>query len=201
MAQPGLASRLERPPETDQYNDPSYDFTDDVPGKDTEMPAGWEEDPNWVSDASVWEEMIDPEDAPKASGKKRKKQAHDSEPQPDGWLAAQDKATREYLTQSTSHTVVDETLKRELQMAYHSFALLVAERAKNLVVPTPQFVDLTVRPRYPGEGEPLPHGDPPIPVTGCLPAHSAVQYHERPNGTTYVRSTTYSSRSSMSSPK
>jgi hypothetical protein len=133
------------------------------------MPAGWENDLNWDSDASIWDEMIDPEDAPKASGKKRKKWAHDSEPQSGGWLAARDKATREYLVRSTSHTVIDETLKRELRMAYRSFALQEAERAKNLVIPTPQFADLTVRPRYPGEGEPLPHGDPPIPVTGCLP--------------------------------
>jgi hypothetical protein len=167
MAKPGLASRLEMPPETDRYNDLSYDFTDDVPSKDTEMPAGWEIDPNWDSDVSVWDEMIDPEDAPKASGKKRKKRAHDSEPQSGGWLAARDKATREYLARLTSHTVVDEMLKRELRMAYRSFALQEAERAKNVVVPTPQFADLTVRPRY--LGEPLPHGDPPIPVTGRLP--------------------------------
>jgi hypothetical protein len=127
MAQPGLASHLERPPETDRYNDPSYDFTDDVPGKDTEMPVGWEDDPNWDSDTSVWDEMIGPGDAPKASGKKRKKRAHDSEPQLDGWLATQDKATREYLARSTSHTVVNETLKRELRIAYRSFALQEAE--------------------------------------------------------------------------
>jgi hypothetical protein len=38
-----------------------------------------------------------------------------------------------------------------------------------MVILTPQFADLTVRPRYPGEGEPLPHGDPPIPVMGHLP--------------------------------
>jgi hypothetical protein len=37
-------------------------------------------------------------------------------------------------------------------MAYRSFALQQAERAKNVVIPTPQFADLTVRPRYPGEG-------------------------------------------------
>jgi hypothetical protein len=133
------------------------------------MPVGWEIDPNWDSNASVWDEMIDPEDAPKASGKKWKKRAHDSEPQSGGWLAARDKAMREYLAPSTSHTVIDKTLKRELRMAYHSFALQEAERAKNVIVPTPQFTDLTVRPRYPGEGEPLPHGDPPIPVTGRLP--------------------------------
>jgi hypothetical protein len=92
-----------------------------------------------------------------------KKRAHCCEPQPDDWLAARDKATREYLAWSTSHTVVDKTLKRELRMAYRSFTLQEAERAKNVVVLTPQFADLTVRPRYPGEGEPLPHGDPPYP--------------------------------------
>jgi hypothetical protein len=85
------------------------------------------------------------------------------------WLAAREKATREYLARSTSHTVVDEALKRELQMALRSFALLLAELAKNVVIPTPQFADLTVLPRYLGEGEPLPHGDPPIPMTGRLP--------------------------------
>jgi hypothetical protein len=60
MAKPGLASRLEMPPETDRYNDLSYDFTTDVPNKDTEMPAGWETDPNWDSDASVWDKMNGP---------------------------------------------------------------------------------------------------------------------------------------------
>jgi hypothetical protein len=38
-----------------------------------------------------------------------------------------------------------------------------------VVIPTPQFVELPLRTKYLGEGEPLPHGDPPIPVTGCLP--------------------------------
>jgi hypothetical protein len=38
-----------------------------------------------------------------------------------------------------------------------------------MVIPTPQFVELPLRTKYLGEGEPLPHGDPPIPVTGCLP--------------------------------
>jgi hypothetical protein len=65
----------------------------------------------------------------------------------------------------TSHTVVNDALKRELRMTLCSFALQEAERAKNVVIPTPQFTDLTVGPRYPGEGEPLPHGDSPIPVT------------------------------------
>jgi hypothetical protein len=127
MTKPGLASRLEIPPEMDRYNDPSGGFTNDVPEEDMAMPAGWEHDPNWDSDASVWDEMNDPGDAPKASGKKRKKWAHDSEPQSSGWLAAREKATREYLTRSTSHIVVDDTLKRELRMALRSFALQEAE--------------------------------------------------------------------------
>jgi hypothetical protein len=79
---------MEMPPETDRYNDPSGGFTNDVSVEDTAMPAGWEHDPNWDSDVSVWNEMIDPGDASKASGKKRKKRAHDSEPQSSGWLAA-----------------------------------------------------------------------------------------------------------------
>jgi hypothetical protein len=122
--------------------------------------------------------MIDPAALSKASGKKHKKRAHDSEPQLSGWLAAREKATREYLARSTSHTVVDDALKKELHMALRSFTLQEAERAKNVVIPTPQFMDLTVRPRYPGEGEPLPHGDPPIPVTRRLPrplGHSVPQ--------------------------
>ena len=154
---------MEMPPTTDRYIDPSYDLTPDVPDEDTEMPVGWEDDANWDSDASVWDDIVDPEDPPKASGKKRKQQAHDSEPQPEGWLAARDKATREYLARSTSHTIVDDALKRELRMARCSFALQEAERARNVVIPTPQFADLTVHPRYPGEGEPLPHGDPQYP--------------------------------------
>jgi hypothetical protein len=152
---------MEIPPGTYRYNDPSGGFANDVPDEDTAMPAGWEDDTNWDSDVSVWDEMKDPRDATKASGKKRKKRPHDSEPQLSSWLAAREKATREYLMWSTLHTVVDEALKRELQMALCSFALLLAELAKNVVIPTPQFVDLMVLPRYPGEGEPLPHGDPP----------------------------------------
>jgi hypothetical protein len=169
MTKPGLASRMEIPPGMDRFNDQSGVFANDVPDEDTSLPEGWEHNPNWDSDASVWDEMKGPGDSTEASGKKRKKRAPDSEPQSSSWLAAQEKATREYLAQSTSHTVVDKALKRELRMALRSFALLPAERAKNVVIPTPQFADLTVRPRYPGEGEPLPHGDPPIPVMGRLP--------------------------------
>jgi hypothetical protein len=98
-----------------------------MPDEDTAMPAGWEHDPNWDSDASVYDEMTGPGDSSKTSGKKRKKRAHDSEPQSSGWIAAQEKAMREYLTRLTSHSVVDEALKIELRMAHHLFALLLAE--------------------------------------------------------------------------
>jgi hypothetical protein len=74
MSKPGLVSRLEIPPETDRYNDPSYDFANNVPNEDTVMPAGWEHDTNWDSDASVYDEMKGPGDSSKASEKKRKKQ-------------------------------------------------------------------------------------------------------------------------------
>jgi hypothetical protein len=38
-----------------------------------------------------------------------------------------------------------------------------------MVIPTPQFVKLPLHAKYKGEGEPLLHGDPPIPVMGHLP--------------------------------
>ena len=91
------------------------------------------------------------------------------EPHPGGWGAAHDKDMREYLAQSATHTIVDDALKHELRMARRSFALQEEERAKRVVIPTLQFVDLTVHAKYPGEGEPLPHRDPPITVTGHLP--------------------------------
>jgi hypothetical protein len=87
------------------------------------MPDGWESDPNWGSDVSVWDEMRGPGEPPKPLSKKRKKRAHDSEPHMDGWTAARKKATREYLAWSTMHIVVNDTLKSELRMARRSFAL------------------------------------------------------------------------------
>jgi hypothetical protein len=57
MSKPGLASRMEIPPGMDRYNNPSYDFANNVPNEDTAMPAGWEHDPNWDSDTSVCDEM------------------------------------------------------------------------------------------------------------------------------------------------
>jgi ribosomal protein L28 len=113
--------------------------------------------------------MKDPAETTKASSKKRKKEAHDSEPQLDGWIAVHKKATREYLAQLSTHTVISEALKTEIRLALNAFALREAEWEKHVVIPTPHFAELPVCPRYQGEGEPLPHGDPPIPVTGCLP--------------------------------
>jgi hypothetical protein len=38
-----------------------------------------------------------------------------------------------------------------------------------MVIPTPQYVELPLYTKSKGEGEPLPHGDPPTPVMGHLP--------------------------------
>jgi hypothetical protein len=65
--------------------------------------------------------------------------------------------------------VDDEALTAELQSARRAYALEQAELAKTVVIPTPEFVELPLRTKYPGEGELLPHGDPPIPVTGHPP--------------------------------
>jgi hypothetical protein len=73
------------------------------------------------------------------------------------------------LARLSTHTIVDEALKTEIQLALHAFTLREAEWARNMVILTPQFAELPLRPRYQGEGEPLPHGDPPIPVMGHLP--------------------------------
>jgi hypothetical protein len=59
-----------------------------MPDEDMPMPEGWDHDPNWDSDTSVYDDMKGPGDVTKASGKKCKKRAHDSEPQSSGWLAA-----------------------------------------------------------------------------------------------------------------
>jgi hypothetical protein len=63
----------------------------------------------------------------KTSQQKEEKRAHDSEPHVDGWTAACEKATREYLMWSTTHTIIDDALKAELRMARRSFTLLPAE--------------------------------------------------------------------------
>jgi hypothetical protein len=40
-------------PEMDHFNDPTGNFTDDVPILDMSVPQEWEEDLNWDSDASI----------------------------------------------------------------------------------------------------------------------------------------------------
>jgi hypothetical protein len=64
-------------PETDHFDDPSGDFTDEVPIPDMPMPPGWDADPNWDSDTLIWVRLKGPEDAeatdwPKASSKEHK---------------------------------------------------------------------------------------------------------------------------------
>jgi hypothetical protein len=84
-------------PKADHFDNLSGDFADNVPVPDTSMPQGWEHNPNWDSDASIWEQMNGPGDATKASSKKRKKRARDNEHQSYGILAVHEKVTREYL--------------------------------------------------------------------------------------------------------
>jgi hypothetical protein len=102
ITNPELASRIDAHPEADRLNDPPGNFANDGPELDTSMPDGWESNPNWGSDASVWAQMRGPNDLPTPLSKKRKKQAHDSEPPVDGWIAAQEQATREYRAWSTT---------------------------------------------------------------------------------------------------
>jgi hypothetical protein len=163
ISQPGLASRLDAYPAADHFNDPP---ADDTPGPDKPTPEGWS-DPGWLSDDSMWEHMRDPNDPPKALSKKRKKRGIKYPSY--SLLAIHEKVTRDYLTRLSTHTVDDEALTAELRSACHAFALEQAELAKKVVIPTPQFVELQLCTKYPGEGEPLPHRDPPIPVTGRLP--------------------------------
>jgi hypothetical protein len=52
---------------------------------------------------------------------------------------------------------------QELRSACHAFALEQAELAKNVVIPTPQFADLTVRTKYLGKGNRYHTGTLPYP--------------------------------------
>jgi hypothetical protein len=115
----------------------------------------------------MWAQMKGPNDPPKALSKKRKKRG--IEYQSYGVLAIHEKVKRNYLVRSSMHTIDDEALTAELRSAHQAYALEQAELAKTMVIPSPQFVELPLCTRYPGEGEPLPHGDPPIPMTGHLP--------------------------------
>jgi hypothetical protein len=98
-----------------------------------------------------------------------KKQAHDSEHQSYSIFAVHKKVMRDYLTQSSTSTVNNEALTTELRSVPHTYALQQAEQARTMVIPTPQFVELPLHTKYKGEGELLPHGDPPIPMMRCLP--------------------------------
>jgi hypothetical protein len=169
ISNPGLASRIDAHPGVDCFDDPPGDFANDVPAPDISMPPGWEHNPNWDSDMSIWEQMKGPGDATKAYSMKHKKWAHHNEHQSYGILAIHEEVTREYLVRLSAKTVDDEALATELRSARQAYALQQAEQARTMVLPTPQFVELPLQTRYKGEGEPLPHGDPPIPVTGCLP--------------------------------
>jgi hypothetical protein len=147
----------------DRVDDPP---ADDVPEPDESRPERWS-DPDWLSDDSMWNHLRGPDDPPKELSKKRKKRGIEYPSY--SLLAVHEKVTRDYLAQSSTHTVVDEALTVELWSARQAFALEHAELARNVVIPTPQFVELPLHTKYPGEREPLLHGDPPIPVTGQLP--------------------------------
>jgi hypothetical protein len=147
-------------PVADCFNDPPADNT---PGPDESMPDGWS-DPDWPSDDSMWKHLRGPDDPPKVLSKKRKKWG--VEYQSYGVLAVHEKVTRDYLVRSSTACVDDEALTTELQSAHQAYTLEQADLEKTVVILTPQFVELPLHAKYPGEGEPLSHGDTPIPMTG-----------------------------------
>jgi hypothetical protein len=126
-----------------------------MPVPDTSMPPGWEDDPNWDSDASIWATLRGPGDT-KASSKKHKKRAHNSEHPSYGILAIHEKVTKEYLVQLLTVFIENETLAAELRSAHRAYALQEAEQASTMVILTPQCMELPLYPKYKGEGEPLP---------------------------------------------
>jgi hypothetical protein len=95
ISQPGVASRMDERPEADRFNDTHSEHADDVPAQDTSIPEGWEHDPNWDSDVSVWAQMRGPDDPPKALSKKRKKKGIEYPLY--GIPAVNEKVTRDYL--------------------------------------------------------------------------------------------------------
>jgi hypothetical protein len=88
-----------------------------------------------------------PEDT-KASGKKRKKWAHDSEHQLYGIFAIHEKVTRENIARSSMNIINDEALTAELRSACRTYTLQQAEWARAMVIPTPQFAELPLYPKY-----------------------------------------------------
>jgi hypothetical protein len=114
--------------------------------QDMLMPPGWDDDPNWDSDTSIWAMLKGPEDAeatdqPKTSSKKHKKRAHNSELKSCSLMAIYEEVTRLYLTRSSMNTVDDEVLAVERRSACHTYTLPNTEQAKNMLVPTPQYVE------------------------------------------------------------
>jgi hypothetical protein len=93
---------------------PMVDRINDPP-QDAPMPEGWGSDPGWGSEDSIWEQMRDPNDPPKALSKKRKKKG--IEYQSYSVLAVHEKVTRDYLTRSSTHTINNEALTMELRSA------------------------------------------------------------------------------------
>jgi hypothetical protein len=133
-------------PTADRFDDLP---ADDAPGPDESMPDGWS-DTDWPSDDSMWQHMRGLDDPPKALSKKRKKKGITYEPY--SLVAVHKKVTRDYLTRSSTHTVDDKALTVELRSACRAYALEQAELAKAVVIPTPQFADLTACTKYPGKG-------------------------------------------------
>jgi hypothetical protein len=72
--------------------------------------------------------------------------------------AIYEKVTREYLARSSANTVDDEALVIEHRSACHTFTLQNTEQAKNMVIPTPQYVELLLYTKYRGKGSHYPMG-------------------------------------------
>jgi hypothetical protein len=87
------------------------------------MPEGWEDDPNWGSDTSVWAEMEDSAKPQNLQARGERSGLMTVSPQVHGWIAVREKAMREYLAQSKKHTIADEALKREVRLAMRAFTL------------------------------------------------------------------------------
>jgi hypothetical protein len=130
--------------------------------------------------------MLRPRIGQKLLVRSTKSEPHNSELMSHGLMAVYAKVTREYLMQSLTNTVNNEALAVEHRSACHTLALLPAEQAKNMVIPTPQYVELPLYAKYREEGEPLPHGGPPIPVTGHQPHPLGHLVQGTPSGITCV---------------
>jgi hypothetical protein len=65
-------------------------------------------------------------------------------------MAVYKKVMREYLARLLTNTVDDEVLTIEHRSACHAFALQNTEQAKNMVIPTPQYIELPLYAKYRG---------------------------------------------------